>query len=188
LPGPVLASNGDKVNIKLSFLGAFESKINNQPIQFRTDKIRALLAYLMIESSVPQSKQSLATLLWGNTDDSNARTNLRISFHRLRQALDKQSNSDISNTLFASNRQSIQLIADDAAQRVWCDATLFQRLIASCEIHGHQDIHFCSTCLTRLEQTAVLYRGEFLHGIVVDDSEMFAEWLLLQREQLHQQH
>ena len=175
------------MTFKLQLLGSFEPMVNNRSIQFRTDKIRALLAYLAIESSVPQSKQSLATLLWGNTDDSSARTNLRISFHRLRQALDKQSKSDISKFLFASNRQSIQLIADDAAHLVWCDVTLFQRLIAGCEAHGHQDIHFCSACLARLEQTAVLYRGEFLHGIVVDDSEMFAEWLLLQREQLHQQ-
>lgn len=175
------------MTFKLQVLGSFESMVNNQSIQFRTDKIRALLAYLAIESSVPQSKRSLATLLWGNTDDSNARTNLRISFYRLRQALDKQSKSDISNSLFVSNRQSIQLIADDAAHQVWCDVTLFQRLIASSEAHDHQDIHFCSACLARLEQTAVLYRGEFLHGIMIDDSDMFEEWLLLKRERLHQQ-
>ncbi|MEM7111106.1 MAG: tetratricopeptide repeat protein [Chloroflexota bacterium] len=175
------------MNFHLQLLGSFAATVDQQPIQFRTDKIRALLAYLAVEGGVAQRKERLATLLWDNQDDRSARTNLRVSFSRMRQALDKQSKSTISKTLFASNRQTIQLVVDDLKLTVRCDETLFQRLIATCEAHQHQDIHHCSACLARLEQTAVLYRGEFLQGIIIDDSDTFSEWLLLRREQLHQQ-
>ncbi|MEM7333684.1 MAG: BTAD domain-containing putative transcriptional regulator [Chloroflexota bacterium] len=171
----------------LRLLGSFESNLDDRTIQFRTDKIRALMAYLAVESSVPLSKQSLATLLWGNTDDKNARTNLRVSFHRLRQAIDKRASLPISSDLFESNRQTIQLVQNDDSNYVQCDALLFDRLIQSCESHQHQDINFCSPCLSRLEQAVGLYQGEFLNGIIIDDSEMFDEWLLLKREAYHQQ-
>ena len=156
------------MNFHLQLLGSFAATVDQQPIQFRTDKIRALLAYLAVEGGVAQRKERLATLLWDNQDDRSARTNLRVSFSRMRQALDKQSKSTISKTLFASNRQTIQLVVDDLKLTVRCDETLFQRLIATCEAHQHQDIHHCSACLARLEQTAVLYRGEFLQGIIID--------------------
>lgn len=172
---------------KLQLLGSFESMVNSHAIQFRTDKIRALLAYLILESSMPQPKMLVASLLWGNSNDRIARTNLRVSIYRLRQAIDKQSQSSVSQKLFKSNRQTIQLNINDPFLPVWCDVLHFQQLVTLCEAHDHQDIRFCSVCLARLEQTAVLYRGEFLHGSQIDDSEIFVEWLLLRREQLHQQ-
>lgn len=175
------------MNFHLHLLGSFVATIEQQSIQFRTDKIRALLAYLAVGQGAAQRKEQLATLLWDHQSDKSARVNLRVSFSRLRQALDKQSKSTISKQLFKSNRQSIELITDDPTLTVWCDETLFRGLIAKCEAHEHRDIHHCSACLARLEQTAVLYRGEFLQGIIIDDSDTFSEWLLLKREQLHQQ-
>ena len=39
-------------------------------------------------------------------------------------------------------------------------------------------------CAAFLEQTASLYRGEFLAGLSLEDSQTFEGWLLLQRENL----
>ena len=54
---------------------------------FATDKVRALLAYLAVESGRPHRREALAALLWPNCPKSAARTNLRQALYRLRRAL-----------------------------------------------------------------------------------------------------
>ena len=45
----------------------------------------------------------------------------------------------------------------------------------------------CSTCHTRLSQAADLYKGDFLEGFFLEDSQAFDEWLVLKREGLRRQ-
>ena len=47
---------------------------------------RSLLAYLILHQDAPQSRQRLAFLLWPDSTESQARTNLRHLLHTLRQA------------------------------------------------------------------------------------------------------
>ncbi len=50
-------------------------------------RLRTLLAYLILHRSAPQSRQHLAFLLWPDSAEDQARTNLRNLVHLLRQAL-----------------------------------------------------------------------------------------------------
>jgi DNA-binding SARP family transcriptional activator len=47
-------------------------------------RLQSLLAYLMLHRDAPQSCQHLAFLLWQDSTEAQARTNLRKSLHLLR--------------------------------------------------------------------------------------------------------
>src|SRR3954451_10342339 len=52
-----------------------------------TNRLKSLLAYLVLHSDVAQSREHLAFLLWPESTESQARTNLRQLLHHLRRAL-----------------------------------------------------------------------------------------------------
>jgi DNA-binding SARP family transcriptional activator len=71
----------------LRILGRFELSGPTGPIELPNKKLAALLAYLACSAPEPQSREKLATLLWGSHFDAQARQNLRQALFRLRRAL-----------------------------------------------------------------------------------------------------
>ena len=66
--------------IRLYLLGSFHATIDDTPLAgFRSDKARALLAYLVLEAERPVRRTLLANLLWDGYPTSAARTSLRIT-------------------------------------------------------------------------------------------------------------
>ncbi|RIK40703.1 MAG: hypothetical protein DCC55_14200 [Chloroflexi bacterium] len=167
--------------IALTFLDTFAVTTTTGVISgFRTDKVRALLAYLALEGARPQRRERLAALFWPENDHETALANLRLTLHRLRQTLDAAA-PGLANTLFTINRAAVTFHGS-AAQ---VDVLRFQQLLAECEAHTHDDLHRCSSCLARLQEAVELYRGELLAGFGLADAPDFEEWLLLRRETLH---
>ena len=174
--------------LRLKLFGSFHSTLRSHDLEipFRTSKIRALLAFLIIESGQAHTRDRLATLLWGNMGDKPARSNLRLTFHRLKEALDKAAGEKISQRLFDTSGRAIR-IHPDAANEIWCDVNRFRTLIAQSENHSHDDLSYCTTCHQWLKEGISLYRGDLLEGLIIDDAPTFDEWLLITREQLLQQ-
>ena len=54
-----------------------------------------LLAYLVVHAGVPQQRRALASLLWPDSDESQARTNLRRELHHLRSVLGADPSLDV---------------------------------------------------------------------------------------------
>ena len=50
-------------------------------------RLQSLLAYLLLHRNAPQARAHLAYLLWPDSTDAQAHTNLRNLVHKLRQAL-----------------------------------------------------------------------------------------------------
>jgi DNA-binding SARP family transcriptional activator len=72
----------------IRLLSPFEVILNGKRVTaFRSDKERALLAYLSLESQVPQRREKLAGLLWPDYSESTARTNLRNTLANLRKVI-----------------------------------------------------------------------------------------------------
>lgn len=167
----------------LHCLGAFNATVDTVPLTaFSTDKVRALLIYLALETTQPHRRELLASLFWPEMSQVTALTNLRLALHRLRQTLD-EAVPGASTTLLISTRQTLQL----NAAFVTVDVASFQTLLAACAAHVHHALHTCDECLARLAQAVALYQGELLAGFGVKDAPAFEEWLLLRRETLHQQ-
>ena len=164
--------------LQIACLGDFQVTLDGTALTvFPTDKSRALLPYLALETRVHQ-RTELAQFLWPGYSDESARNNLRQSLHQLRQALhDGETKSWLLLT-----RQTVQ-INPDAPIRV--DVTTFTQLLAACATHTHATVANCAACLARLHQAVDLYRGDFLSGFTVDDSAPFEEWRRITQEQLH---
>jgi predicted ATPase/DNA-binding SARP family transcriptional activator len=171
-------------NIILRVLGALEVLVDDMPTHpdFRSDKIRALLVYLALESGRQHRRRSLAGLLWPEFTDRASLRNLRKALFYLRQALDQLS-PGASEVLLVIDRQSVQLHLG----HLWVDALRFEELLSAVEEHSHRHLHLCPECLDRLGEAVALYRGELLAGVSLRDAAAFEEWLLFYRERLQQQ-
>jgi WD40 repeat protein/DNA-binding SARP family transcriptional activator len=165
--------------LHITCFGGFAVVAGDQPItRFATDKVRALLAYLALEPHAHR-REVLAGLLWPDTRQNVALKNLRNTLHRLRQTLDL-SDAAKSHLVITSHTLALDFSAVDV------DAVTFAKLLDECERHPHASITSCPACVSRLMRAAMLCQGDLLAGFSLRDAPAFEEWLLWQRENLHQ--
>jgi predicted ATPase/DNA-binding SARP family transcriptional activator len=171
-------------HLSLSFLGGFEVTFDAEPVTaFGADKVRALLAYLAIESSRPHRRAELSAMFWPDLSEKKAAHNLSQSLLRLRQALREKKDSTSPSFLVVSP-PDVQFNACSDCQ---LDVARFRELLNRCNQHNHADAASCGVCIQWLLQAAELYRGDLLTGLFVPDSVAFEEWRLIQQEELHRQ-
>jgi len=155
--------------LKISLLGGLQVCLGDQPITtFESNKVRALLAYLVVEAERPQSREALAALLWPDYPQGSALTNLRYALSNLRQSIGDR---EAQPPFLLITRESIQF---NAASNHWLDVAIFVSLAAKSQIES-------------LEQATALYRGDFLSGFFVSESAPFEEWVARRREGFHRQ-
>lgn len=161
-------------HLSLSFLGPFQAKLDDQPLrEFKSNKVRALLVYLAIESDRPHPREALAGLLWPDWPDRDAMSNLRYALADLRRTIGDR---DATPSFLLISRESIQFNKDSD---YWLDVDTFANstvLKKKLELGVEQ-----------LEQSINLYQGDFLEGFTLGDSPPFEEWTLLTRERLARQ-
>jgi predicted ATPase/DNA-binding SARP family transcriptional activator len=148
-------------------------------LHFPTEKVRALLLYLVLEPQAHR-REVLAELLWPDTSHHTGLKNLRMTLYRLRQML-AEIDPSLPEHILSINHQSIQLKPDLIA----VDALQVQSLIRDCEQHHHSTITECAHCQAQLQTAVDSYRGELSPYLAVADAPLFEEWLSLQREALH---
>ncbi len=169
-------------HLQLTCLGDFAITLAGEPlVAFQTDKMRALLLYLVLERQ-PHQRSLLAQLLWPGYSDESARHSLRQSLHRLRLLLPDGDGEHLPWLLVT--RQTVQF---NPAAAVAVDVTHFTQLLAETRAHPHSHLHTCQPCLARLRAAVALYQGDFLAGFTVADSDPFEEWRRVIQEQLHLQ-
>lgn len=149
------------------------------PLKFATDHTRALLAYLVAETRVHE-RSLLAALLWPDQPEGAARQNLRQTLLYLKQALRAYPRLD---ELLEITTRSVRFLPEQAT----VDLHQVRQLWGRCTTHAHQEFSTCPDCIPRLQEATALYQGEFLAGLFVKNSQLFEEWVLLVREQLHRQ-
>ena len=92
-------------HLSISLLGSFQVTLDGEPVTgFESARVRALLAYLAVESDRPHRRETLAGLLWPNWPDRSARTNLRRALSNLRKAI--QDHSAIPPYLMSPTKRS----------------------------------------------------------------------------------
>src|SRR5512139_630373 len=74
--------------LRIQLFGSFQASADDTSLaRLQTDRLQALLAYLVLQREQPLSRQQLAVTFWPDTTDTQARTNLRTLIARLREAL-----------------------------------------------------------------------------------------------------
>ncbi len=166
-------------SLAISLSGAFQATLRGAPLEaIESSKGRALLAYLAVEADRPHSRLRLATLLWSEETEAASRQNLRQLLYNLRQALPAPPDAE---PFLLVDAQTVQF---NPASDHWLDVRAFLDLIETCEQHRHRRLDACRDCLERLRQAASLYRGDFLAGFSLPDSDEFEGWLMARREEL----
>jgi predicted ATPase/DNA-binding SARP family transcriptional activator len=155
--------------LQLNLFGKPEIVLNGAPVTaFVSAKVPALLAYLAVTGQA-HSRDTLATLLWGDLPEATAKRNLTKVLTNLRQLLEPYLLIDWHSVAF--NGQAPSAV----------DVSLFQ---AAVEGSGLLEPDSTKQDLTRLRQAVSLYRGDFLTGFHVKNALEFEEWALGQREYL----
>jgi len=167
--------------IKLHLFGSFYITLDDQPLtKFRSDKVRALLAYLVLEAKRPIWRTLLAELLWDGYTSKTARHSLRMALLNLRQLF-----ADFEDLLII-DRQTVQL--KSSHPDFWCDLLEFEKLDDSSEQHAHLSLTRCLICRESLQAAKSLYEGNFLRGFVIEDSLPFEAWRQAEQERYKKQH
>ena len=74
--------------LRIRLLGELDLRHGGAPLPpLESARAASLLAYLLLHRGTPQPRQRLAFLLWPDSTEPQARTNLRHVLHNLRRAL-----------------------------------------------------------------------------------------------------
>jgi DNA-binding SARP family transcriptional activator/predicted ATPase len=155
--------------LSLSMLGGFVATLDGKPVSgYNSNKVRALLAYLAVETGRPHRRETLATMLWPDSSERYARTNLRNALANLRKVLH---DDDPDEPFILVTRDALQF---NRASNTHNDVSEFNSLMNSEHLTVQQ-----------LQHAVDLYQGSFLQGFTIKDSLAFDDWTFIMQERLH---
>lgn len=137
--------------LRMRFLGEFQVYLDEVPIPFKSQSLESLFAYLVLHRHQAHSRASLASLLWPETSDAQARMNLRHTLYELRKTL--------GDYLFVG-RDQIQFLSQSDS---WLDLEEFEQ-----SLQRREKLKDSQEQLRCLEEAVALYRGRFLEGCYDD--------------------
>jgi len=156
--------------LSISLFGPFTANLDGVPISgFKSQKVRALLAYLAVEAKRVHSRDTLAAILWPDWPEQAARNNLRYALYNLRQIIRDQ---QAEHPYLLINRDTVQF---NRAGDYWIDVQEFCRFLDKTLPPDPE----------RIKQALQMVRGEFLEGFGSQDSLEFDEWLTQKRAEFH---
>jgi predicted ATPase/DNA-binding SARP family transcriptional activator len=141
-------------------------------IEFDRRKAIALIAYLAV-SLRKESREALATLLWPDLDRERSLAGLRRVLASLRNALDDE--------VLEISRQRIGL---NPESNTYIDVREFDKLCSVRPREGDIGSAEWEPVADSLGHAVELYRGDFLAGFSLSDTEAFDGWQLLQSQRL----
>ncbi len=158
-------------SLRMNLLGTFLITSDHAPLKsIEVPRLQSLLVYLALNRGVPQSRTRLASMLWPDSTEEQAHTNLRNLLYKLRQAL-----PGVDQYLVV-NRHTLMWQDNDTWTMDVQEFEQAARMAKQAELMGDH------TMLQRaLEKAMLLYRGHLLPGC-------YDEWILQERERLSQLH
>ena len=169
-------------HLTVNVLGELQVFIDDAAISsFKSEKVRALLAYLAVEADHAHRREALMGLLWPDSPEETARHNLRQALFNLRLALGDHT---AKPPYLLISRESIQLNQESDYS---LDLASFNNNFSVWKRNKGEESMASSTRLLQLEEMVSLYRGEFLQHFYIADSTEFEDWIVMQRETSRQQ-
>ena len=150
-------------DLEIRLLGDFVVKQGGEPVTtLNKPRLQSLLAYLILHRDAPQFRYHLAGMLWPDSPEEQAHTNLRNLVHYLRKALPG------GDSLICADSQTLQ----------WNPEASFKLDVLDFLQLTSQDAPQALS-LEALETAAKLYQGELLPSC-------YDEWASLERDHYHQ--
>ncbi|MEZ4673935.1 MAG: BTAD domain-containing putative transcriptional regulator [Caldilineaceae bacterium] len=156
--------------LSLRLLGDLQVTMDGIPVNgFVTRKAQALLVYLATTQTV-QSRDKVASLLWPEMPEQNARNNLRRVLPNLRTLVGNHLIITHQTIAFKRNASYVLDVEKFAGTRVLPSAETNLAALSSVELVAKVN----------------LYQGDFLQNFHIPNAPEFEEWMLLEREHLRQ--
>jgi DNA-binding SARP family transcriptional activator len=159
--------------LRIRFLGSLDLERDGESLpRFPSRKVRDLFVYLTLHRETTHSREQLAGLFWGDSDEEKARHSLNTALWRLNGVLTGGAGDRGRSQL----RITPQDIGFNAAADFWFDVAEFESRCA-----------LAANC-TNPEQQAALYAQavSFYSGDLLTDC--YEEWCISERERLHCMH
>jgi len=154
--------------LHLHLLGDFLLVSGDTPVTTVTvPRLKSLLAYLLLHRNAPQDRSHLAFLLWPDSTEAQAHTNLRKLLHQLRQAF-----PDVDHFLHA-DKHSLQWLPAQADASWTLDILEVEQALVRAE--QAKRVQDTTAMRQALEQVMHLYRGDLLPSC-------YEEWILPERD------
>ena len=155
--------------LTIRLLANFHLTYDGEPItHVKSAPMQSLLAYLLIHRDRPQARQHLAYLLWPDSTEAQARTNLRRELHHLRHALPD------AERFLRIDAKFLQWRSDAAFT---LDVADFEAAVA--DVDQAKDGENTAALRATLEKVVTLYVGDLLPSC-------YDDWIVLERERLSQ--
>ena len=100
--------------LEVRFLGQFDVRLDGDPVDIPSRPAQSLFAYLILNAGKSHRREMLAGLFWPESDEKNARANLRHALWRLRKSLDQYIEADKLTVAF-KDEAPYHLDADELA-------------------------------------------------------------------------
>jgi DNA-binding SARP family transcriptional activator/predicted ATPase len=158
----------------LRFLGSPRIEIDNKPHAISRRKALALLAYLAVSKQVV-NRETVATLLWSDSDNTRALSNLRTAIWVLNKEL-RPDWAILEGDMLQWNRESDGMV----------DVRRFRELVEKHTNQKSDTVDEHQAQIAGLSEAIELYRDDFMSGFAMADSSAYEDWLFLERENLRQ--
>lgn len=136
-----------------------------------SSKAQELLCYVLLHRSSSHARELLASLLWAESADLQARKNLRQTLWQLQSAFDAAGGSAQARLL----QQDADRVSVNPAADLWLDAAELEQAYAAVQRTPGRDL---DDATARAVAAAVdLYEGDLLEGC-------YQDWCLVERERL----
>jgi DNA-binding SARP family transcriptional activator/Tfp pilus assembly protein PilF len=147
--------------LKLSLFNRFSLTFGADEVAVSAARHQALIAYVGLQTSLVCGREQLATLLWGDTGDANARHSLSQAVLALRKKLEPYHPGFLT-----ADRASVRFIESE----IWIDVRHFDRLIAIGDSKS-------------IAQAIALFKSGFLEGFH-SGASAFDDWADNERSRL----
>lgn len=169
---------GGAPQVEVRLFGAFElHRGGQQTSSIHYDKVRALLAYLVLEPGREHRRIALASMLWPDVPDTKALGSLRQCLTQLRQALGEDQRQQ---PLIKVERHTLCFIPTADFQ---CDALLLSA--PQSRVTDGGDLSACHEWLGNRRYPLAHYSRPLLEGLRVPGCDLYDAWLEQKREYYH---
>lgn len=161
-----MMGESNSARLKIRLLGEFQFLIDEKRVRgLNADRPQSLLAYLLLHRHAPQSRQHLSFLLWPDSAESQARTNLRNLLHTLRYML------PAADVYLLTDNTTVQWNPDASYD---FDVDQFDEALKNANLADSNgaERHY-------LETAVMIYTGDLLPS-------NYDDWLILIREEMRQ--
>jgi DNA-binding SARP family transcriptional activator len=157
---------------KIHLFGRFNTHRDDRELDcFPSTKAKELFCYLLLHRDRPHTRETLATVFWGECAPEQTRKYLRQTLWQLQHALHDLFEGDCLGIVRA-DKAAIRL---DSGNDLWIDVSEFERAFQP--VKGIAGEQMDAACAGALRRAVSLYEGNLLEG-------WYQDWCLYHRERL----